>query len=441
MKRYPRYKDSGIDWIDEIPFDWQMIKLKQLGMFSASGIDKKTLEGEVTVKMVNYTDIYGNQNCELSNDRDYMIVSCPQEKKRIHQVEKGDLIFTPSSETVEDIGLSALINEYLPDTVYSYHVIRFQFRKPVSHRYKKYLCNNDLVLNQFSKYAKGTTRQILGRDDFKNIQVILPSDGEQQKTSIYLDKRTAQIDDLIVKKERMIELLKEERTALINQAVTRGLDETVKLKDSGIEWLGKIPKHWEVLKLKFVGETIIGLTYSPDEMSPDGMIVLRASNIRNRKILLEDNICVNKPIQHKLIVRDGDILICSRSGSRALIGKCALIDKEHVGHSFGVFMTVFRSDFNRFIYHVFNSTIFSFYVGSFFTSTINQLTVENLKNIIIPFPPAEEQSKIADFLNNKTALIDSQIVSEEKLIELFKEYRTALISEVVTGKIDVRECV
>lgn len=439
MKRYQEYKASGNKWVEKIPNHWSEKKLKQLGVFTSSGIDKKTNEGEETVKMVNYTDIYGNQTGELNRNINYMVVSCPKEKKIVHQVRKGDMIFTPSSETADEIGLSALVDEELPETVYSYHVIRLRFTKPIAHRFKKYLCNNSFVLNQFSKCAKGTTRQILSREDFKNIEVFIPSENEQEKISFFLDKHTKKIDDLISKKERMIELLKEERAAIVNQAVTKGLDSDVEMKDSGIEWLGKIPKHWTIKRLKYVGEIIIGLTYSPDEISPTGTLVLRASNIRDGKIVLDDNVYLDKQINDRLIVKTGDILICSRSGSRALIGKCAYIDDECAGNSFGAFMTVFRGKSNRFIYHVFNSTIFTFHIGSFLTSTINQLTTGNLSGIMIAIPPEDEQTKIANYLDNKTKSIDDQTDREQKSIELLKEYRTALISEVVTGKFDVRE--
>ena len=200
MERYEKYKESGFEWIGEIPEHWEFDKLGWQGIFSASGIDKKTVKGEPLVKMINYTDIYGNENLTLSANRKYMIVSCPETKKEIHQVKIGDLIFTPSSETIDEIGLSALVIEELQDTVYSYHVIRLQFTKDFDIKFRKYLCNNNFVLNQFSKEAKGTTRQIIGRDVFKNIRVVIPPKPEQTAIADYLDRKTAEIDELITKK-------------------------------------------------------------------------------------------------------------------------------------------------------------------------------------------------------------------------------------------------
>ena len=218
------YKDSGIEWLGKIPSHWGIRKLKQLGIFTSSGIDKKIAEGEAIVKMINYTNIYGNKSCVLNNNNEYMTVSCSEEKKRTHNIIKGDIIFTPSSETTEDIGLSALVNEDIQNTVYSYHVIRLRFSEKVEHGYKKYLCNNHFVLNQFSKCAKGTTRQILNRNDFKNIQVLIPSENEQKIIADFLDKKIIQIDDKIEKENKIIEALKEYRTALISEVVTGKID-------------------------------------------------------------------------------------------------------------------------------------------------------------------------------------------------------------------------
>jgi len=251
------------------------------------------------------------------------------------------------------------------------------------------------------------------------------------------------IDELISKKRRQIELLTEQRQAVINQAVTKGLDPNVEMKDSGIEWLGKIPKHWEAVRLKFLGEVILGLTYSPNDIVQDeteGVLVLRASNIQNRRLCLEDNVYVKTAIPEKLITRSGDILICSRSGSRKLIGKSISIDQRIEGCTFGAFMTIFRSEHSQFLQHVFNSSIFTSQAGLYLTSTINQLTVSTLNNFVIAIPPtSEEQQVIAGFLEDRNEEIDSGISKADRQIQLLQEYRTALISEAVTGKIDVRE--
>ena len=206
------------------------------------------------------------------------------------------------------------------------------------------------------------------------------------------------------------------------------------MKDSGVEWIGKIPENWNVGRLKNIGETTIGLTYSPKDVVDSGILVLRSSNVQNGKISLLDNVYVSKSLKipEKLFVKEGDILICSRNGSRKLIGKCAVIDKNIEECSFGAFMTIFRSKFNNYVYHIFNSDIFSFHIGTFLTSTINQLTNSNLNSIQIPLPPIPEQTHIASFLDKKCAAIDSAIEKQRASIDKLKEYRQAVITEAVT---------
>ena len=438
-KTYSKYKSSGIDWLGDIPEGWEADYLKNLGHFASSGIDKKTIEGEPLIQMVNYTDIYGNETRIINSDRDFMTVSCPAWKIPESNLIKGDLVFTPSSETIEDIGLSALIFENLNNTVFSYHVVRFRFSKPFDHGFKKYLCNNNFVLQQFSSAAKGTTRQILDRNDFKSIHVVVPSVEEQKKIADFLDRETAKIDEMVAKKQKMMELLKEKRQAIITHAVTKGLDPKAKMKPSGIDWLGDIPVGWEMKRAKYLGRAIIGLTYSPDEVvnEGEGVLILRSSNIQNGLVELNDNVYVKKEIPEDLFTKSGDILICSRNGSVRLIGKNILIDESTENLSFGAFMTIFRSRNYEFLYYFFNSSLFISQTGLFSTSTINQLTTSILDNLEIPTPPSDAQQKIVKFLKSGTAKIDEMMKKVEIQISKLQEYRQALITDAVTGKIMV----
>ncbi len=210
------------------------------------------------------------------------------------------------------------------------------------------------------------------------------------------------------------------------------------MKDSGVEWLGAIPEDWKMTRMKYNGESIIGLTYAPEDVvDNNGSLVLRSSNVQNNKIDLNDTVYVSKKIPFKLITKEGDILICSRNGSRALIGKNAYIDGASIGYTFGAFMTVFRSGQSRYIYYVFNSPLFSYQSSSYLTATINQLTVNNLNNFVTALPGPLEQQKIANFLDIKTAQFDSIIAKKEQLIQKLEEAKKSLISEVVTGKVKI----
>ncbi|MDH5889770.1 restriction endonuclease subunit S [Vibrio splendidus] len=206
-------------------------------------------------------------------------------------------------------------------------------------------------------------------------------------------------------------------------------------KPTHLGWLHEIPAHWEVKRLKYLGEAIIGLTYSPDDVvdnSDEGTLVLRSSNVQNKQLAFEDNVYVNKKIPEKLKTQLGDILICARNGSRALIGKNAQIDKQGLGMTFGAFMSVFRSPYNDYLSKVFNSALFEYQSGSFLTATINQLTTANLNSFEIPLPPKDERLQIANFLDHETAKIDTLIDKQQQLIKLLKEKRQAVISHAVT---------
>ena len=205
--------------------------------------------------------------------------------------------------------------------------------------------------------------------------------------------------------------------------------------DSGVEWLGDIPSHWDKIKLKYKGDVIIGLSYKPDDVvnENEGTLVMRSSNIQNGKPTFDDNVYVKTEISDKLTTKEGDILICSRNGSRRLIGKNCLITKDIEGMTWGVFMTMYRSPYSKYMYWLLNSPIFKSQSGLFLTSTINQLTVSTLENMVLPFTEnVDEQKQIVSFLDTKTSLIDSLIEKTEQKIELLKEKRTSLINEVVT---------
>lgn len=206
------------------------------------------------------------------------------------------------------------------------------------------------------------------------------------------------------------------------------------MKDSGIAFLKQIPANWELLRIKDLGTSRNGLTYSPLDVcdETEGTLVLRSSNVQNGKIVLTDNVYVNCEIRQDLMVRDGDILICSRNGSRDLIGKNAIIDSE-TRASFGAFMMIYRCVAPHFMYYFLNSPVFSYYLGSFFTTTINQLTAANFGNIKIAFcPDKQERNRIATFLDAKCAEIDALTADIQTQIDTLEQYKRSVITETVT---------
>ncbi len=292
-----------------------------------------------------------------------------------------------------------------------------------------------------ASFGQGSTFTELSRTLLAAFRIPLPPLPEQRAIVCYLDHVDRRIRRYVVAKRKLIALLEEEKQAIVNQAVTRGLDSNVRLKPSGVEWLGHVPEHWELPRLRNLGNALIGLTYAPQDLADeeDGMLVLRASNIANGQLVYGDNVYVSSSVPSKLITQEGDILICSRSGSRTLVGKNARIDADSAGTTFGAFMTVFRGPHNDYLHQVFNSKFFEYQSAAFFTSTINQLTLGILYDMKVPFPPGEERLPILQHIEDKTTPVNKAIARARRQIELVNEYRTRLIADVVTGKLDVRE--
>jgi type I restriction enzyme S subunit len=221
LEKNAKLKESGIDWIGKIPEHWEVKRLKALGEIESSSVNKKIEEDEELVKLVNYTDVYGNMNKEIWNNDNYMVVSANKLQVRYKRLRQGDVLFTPSSETIEDIGVSAVVMEDLKNTLYSYHILRLKFTIKMQLNFKKYLFNNDFVQEYFSKSATGTTRKILGLNTFYNLPIVYPPTiKEQTAIANYLDEKTQKIDAIVSNIGKQIDILKELRKTLINDVVT-----------------------------------------------------------------------------------------------------------------------------------------------------------------------------------------------------------------------------
>ena len=301
---------------------------------------------------------------------------------------------------------------------------------------------NGIMYKESEDGKLNTIRLKIPMEKLNQVVLPCPSISEQNQIVAFLDTETARIDNLVAKQEKLIELLEEQRKSIISHAVTKGLNPNAPMKDSGVEWLGEVPEHWEVTRLKNIGKSIIGLTYSPNEIcnpDDDSYLVLRSSNVQNGQLSFLDNVYVKSYVSEKLKIKKNDILICSRNGSRDLIGKNTIIKNPPKNSTFGAFMTVYRSEHADYVYWILNSYIFKAQAGSYLTTTVNQLTINNLNNMTVPFAPTSEQNEIVEFLSTENLKFNNLISKQKALIEKLKEYRASIISHAVTGKIDVRE--
>lgn len=327
-------KNSGLEWIEEIPEGWSVTQLGRIGKFSASGIDKKVNEKEVPVKIINYTDIYRNKTMIIDSTIDFMEVTCSLDKRESHLVEVGDIIFTPSSETIEEIGRSSVVYETVENLSFSYHVLKYHPLIEMNLSFKKYLCNNHFLYNYFSSKAVGTIRKTLNRQDFKLAPVLIPTIKEQQKIADFLDEKTSQIDSIIENTKQSIIEFKKYKQALITETVTKGLNPDVKMKASGIKWIGEIPEDWEITKFKYEIYTRGRLGWkglTADEYVNEGKIFLATPNIKGSEIDFTNvNYITDERYQEspEIMLSEGDVLLTKDGSTLGTVNVIRFLPKE-----------------------------------------------------------------------------------------------------------------
>jgi len=442
--------------LNKIPKNWNILSVKKIGKLSTSSVDKKIVEGEKIVSLLNYLDIYKSKTKKIESSEGLMKVSASEQNLTTSDLLTGDVVFTPSSETVEDIGHSVVIFSDLKETLYSYHVLRLRFNSnfEIDNEFKKYLFNNNFFLNQLSAKARGTTRMTLGLKDFYTSIIFLPPLSEQIQIASFLDKKTALIDEIIAKKERLIETLQAKRQATINEVVTgkkvwnpktNTWTEASKVKNSGIDWLGEIPEDWEVVKLKYLVSKV-GSGVTPrgggEVYYDEGVIFVRSQNVHFDGLRLEDIVRIDIETHENMSgskVQRNDVLLNITGAS---IGRCCVVnvdDEINVNQHVSILRT--------------NERVFPYFLNLVLQSSIGQLqvnlkssggnreglTAEAIKTFIIPLPKKNEQLIIIDKLGELISHFETTIFRIQTQIQKLKEYRQSLISEAVTGKIDVRD--
>ena len=419
---YESYKDSGVQWVGDFPSDWELMRLGDL--FEQR--KKKVSDTDFEPLSVTKNGIFPQlETAAKTNDGD---------NRKL--VKAGDFVINSRSDRKGSSGVSPLDG--------SVSLINIVLEpKRILPEFCHHLLKSYAFVEEYYRMGHGIVADLWTTrfDEMRTILVALPSPDEQRAIAAFLDGKCAAIDAAVRIKGAQITLLRERRQILIQQAVTRGLNPAAPMKDSGIDWIGQIPAHWEVKRLKHLGEAIIGLTYDPKDLcdEAEGTLVLRSSNLKGGKFAYGENlnVYVNMRMPKRLIINRNDILICSRNGSRDLIGKCAFATETDEGASFGAFTTVFRSDMNRYVFQILNSEIFRMLAGSFLTATINQLTTSNLNSIYVPVPPEQERAVITAYLEDINRQIDNAISIKKSQIAALKEYKTSLINAAVTGKIRV----
>ncbi|MCD8503112.1 MAG: restriction endonuclease subunit S [Bacillaceae bacterium] len=295
--------------------------------------------------------------------------------------------------------------------------------------------------------AQGAIQQYLSRHDFEHLKVAVPPLKQQIEIAQFLIEKLSEIDSLIADKEKLIDLLEEKRQAIITEAVTKGLNPNVKMKDSGVEWIGEIPEHWQVTKLKYKGNVkgrigFRGYTTEDLVLEGDGALTLGATNIdKFNELDLSERTYISWEKYYEspeIIVKVGDLIVVQRGS----IGKFCIIEKEIANATINPSLLLIKdySENNKFLYWFLNSKCIKNYITSLTSSTaVPMISQEQLKNLRIVLPPIREQKEIVNKLDIITSEFYETMNLIRKQINKLKEYRQSLIYEAVTGKIDVRE--
>jgi type I restriction enzyme S subunit len=440
---YPVYKPSGVEWLGDIPEGWEAKKLKFSAANMPSNVDKKTKPGEQKVKLCNYTDVYYSEVIEASMS--FMIASASAEQAEKFTLLAGDTIITKDSEDPNDIAIPAFVRDDLAGVVCGYHL---SVIRPFSVEFGSYIkrcfeCS--FARAYFAVSANGLTRYGLGAYPLDNVVFPVPSSVEASKIAAFLDHETAKIDALIAKQQRLIALLEEKRQAVISHAVTKGLDLTVPLRPSGIDWLGDVPEHWAMKPLKWLTDPKRPIMYGIVLPGPDvgeGIPILKGGNVKPAKMNLNSMARTTPAIEVKFArarLKSGDLVVAIRG----TIGDCEPVPPALENSNITQDVARVAIDANHCAawarWMLLADVSQAILAGGSLGATIPGINIFDLKRIKLPTPPPSEQRDIAAFVSDKTKKFDDLLTQAASAITLLKERRTALISAAVTGKIDLRD--
>lgn len=448
MKRYDSYKDSGVEWIGEIPCHWSESKLKHLFAFGKGLTITKEDLLENGIPCVNYGEVHST--CAFKVNPEVNSLKCVSDdylrSSTNSLLNDGDFVFADTSEDVE--GSGNFTHLYGGRKVFAgYHTIVLKPNEILNSRFFAYQFDSLGFRSQIRSSVKGIKVFSVTQSILKNCQVWFPDVGEQTAIANYLDHKTTQIDDLIAKKQRLIELLEEERTALINQAVTKGLDPTVPMRDSGIEWLGEIPEHWEVKSFRFCFDILTDYTANGSFASLAENVTYydsgysRLVRLTDLRVELSNEGLYVDEHAHNFLKKSelfgGEILIANVGAYAGLVMQMPFKEgKFTLGPN--MFLVRLNENSEFFLYQL-NAPFCAEQLKLMSVSSAQpKLNKDNIRQLKVVAPTIDEQKLIANHILKAENRVGKIRTKTQHEIDLLKEYKTALISEVVTGKVDVR---
>lgn len=429
MRAYDEYKDSGYDWLEKIPAHWKCLYLFQI---CHEQYKKNGSKEELPVLSLSYGKIIIKRNINFG--------LTPNDYSTYQVVTKGNIILRLTDLQNDQKSLRTGL-------VKSHGIITSAYTCISTY------CNPDFIHYILHAYDchkifygfGGGVRQSIGYAQIKNIKLPVPPSEEQDAIVRFLDAKCAKIDRLIKLKERQIALLNEKKQLIINQAVTRGLDPNVPMKDSGVDWIGEIPEGWEVSKLKYIGVIQTGVTLGKDypKETTSEYPYLCVANVQDGYIDLKKIKFINLPPKEaqRYFLQKGDILM-TEGGDPDKLGRGSVWNNEiahclHQNHIFAV-----RMDQNKVLISFFRFVLQAQYCKEYFLLSAKQTTnlastnKTTLSNLYVAIPSLDEQEKIVEQLDKVVAIYKKQIKIIEKEILTLREYKTKIISDCVTGKLN-----
>ncbi len=439
---YPTYKDSGVEWLGRIPEHWNVAPIKHIVLIPITDGPHETPEFLDTGIPFVSAEAVSSGEIDFSKIRGCISVEDHRRYSQKYRPMRNDIFMIKSGATT---GITAIVDTDMEFNIWSPLAVIRCGAKANPHFILNYLRSNSFQ-EAVKIYWNYGTQQNIGMGVIGDLFTVMPPVDEQRIIVAYLNCETARIDALIEKKTRFIELLREKRQALINRAITKGLDPNVTMRDSGLEWLGQVPENWEVKPIKYL-TSHIGSGKTPSGgatvYQDDGVIFLRSQNIYDDGLRLDDVAYISEEID------------CGMRGSRVQVGDVLLnITGASIGRTCNISKNIGPANVNQHvcIIRAHDSDISEWIAECFLSDMIKEqikivqngagregLNFEQIGNMIITLPMATEREYINSWLKAQRGRIDTLICKTEQSIDLLKERRTALITAAVTGQIDLRE--
>lgn len=429
MKPYPTHKDSGVDWLGKVPSHWNVEKFK----FNFRISEEKNGKNPKGV-MLSVSGYRGIEIKEYESENQMRSVEDLEDYRVVHP---GQMVVNTMWLNYAGLGVSR-DQGYVSPAYRSYYI-----GPKIYGWYAHHLMRSATYVQGYTKYLQGIRPNSLQikTEEFHSFPILLPPLPEQRAIAAFLDRETAKIDTLIARQEQLIALLEEKRQALISHAVTKGLDPNVKMKDSGVEWLGQVPEHWEVKKLKLITSMIgDGIHATPNYSTGTSYYFVNGNNIGKDFLSIDTTEkCVSEDEYHQLkVTLSSNTLLMSINGT---IGKVCCFNRETVVFGKSIAYIDLKSTYDRRYFRRFleSSSAQRYFRESLQGTTIGNLSLNTIRNTYLSIPPVGEQELIVKYVDRAISKFDNLIEEVEFAYQLLKEKRAALISAAVTGKIDVRE--